>query len=112
MNCTKRINTFIWAEFVDHWDLLLRDCSERREKEAQKMTTQKNVYKNAYCPTNKASVTNKISRYAFWRTRSWIGPLINAKKYNLTKRTTKIEKYECLKMYIINFNTKAYKPIN
>ena len=26
------------------------------------MTTQKNVYKNAYCRTNKASVANNISR--------------------------------------------------
>ena len=30
--------------------------------------------------------------------------------YNLTKRTTKTEKFEkCLKNYIINFKTKGYK---
>ena len=30
--------------------------------------------------------------------------------YNLTKRTTKTEKFEnYLKMYIINFNTKGYE---
>ena len=40
-NYTERLNKFILATFVNHWDLLLRDCSERREKEAQKMTTQK-----------------------------------------------------------------------
>ena len=44
-NYTGRINKFIWATFVHHWDLLLRDCSERREKEAQKMTTHKTFIK-------------------------------------------------------------------
>ena len=34
-------------------------------------------------------------------------------KYNLTKRTTKTEKFEkCLKKYIINFKTKDYKLTN
>ena len=33
--------------------------------------------------------------------------------YNLTKRTTKTEKFEnCLKMYIINFKIKDYKLTN
>ena len=69
-NYTERFNKFIWATFVNHWDLLLRDCSERREKAAKKMTTQK-TFKNAYCPTNNASVTNNISRYViFWNTRN------------------------------------------
>ena len=31
-------------------------------------------------------------------------------KYNLTKRTTKTEKFEnCLKLYVINFKTNGYK---
>ena len=44
-NFTERFNKFNWATFVNHWDLLLRDCSERREEEAQKMTTQKTFKK-------------------------------------------------------------------
>ena len=33
--------------------------------------------------------------------------------YNLTKRTTKNEKFEkCLKMHIKNFNSKGYKLSN
>ena len=33
--------------------------------------------------------------------------------YNLTKKTTKIDKFEkCLKKYIINFKTKGYKLTN
>ena len=36
MNYTERLDNFFWATFVNLWHLLLRDCSERREKEAQK----------------------------------------------------------------------------
>ena len=69
MKYTERINKFIEATFVKRWDLVLRDCSEGREKETQKMTTPKNVYKNAYCSTNKASMTNNISRYVFLKNK-------------------------------------------
>ena len=37
---TEIINKFKWATFENHWDLLLRHCSERREKETQNLTTQ------------------------------------------------------------------------
>ena len=39
-----------------------------------------------------------------------MGSLIEEKKYNLTKKTTKTEKFENhLKMYIINFKTIRYE---
>ena len=34
------LTMFTWATFENHWDLLLRDCVERREKNP-KLTTQK-----------------------------------------------------------------------
>ena len=36
---------YTWAIFRNHWDLLLRDCAERIEKELQKLTTQKKFLK-------------------------------------------------------------------
>ena len=29
------LNNLIWATFENHWDLLLRECVKRREKETQ-----------------------------------------------------------------------------
>ena len=34
--------------FGNHWDLLLRECAERREKETQKLTTQKTFMKTHF----------------------------------------------------------------
>ena len=59
---TELLTKFTWATFENHWDLLLSDCVERREKETQNSPI-KNVYKNAQSPTNKTSVTNRIRRY-------------------------------------------------
>ena len=32
---TEILTKFTWATFENRWDLLLRDCIERREKETQ-----------------------------------------------------------------------------
>ena len=53
---TKRITKFVWATFEYHWDLLLRGCAKRREKETQKQHLQF-FYENVYCPTNTTSKT-------------------------------------------------------
>ena len=55
---TERLNKLIWATFVNNWHALLRDFSDRREKEAQKNDHSKNVHKNAYSP-KKVLVTKK-----------------------------------------------------
>ena len=55
-----------------------------------KIDHSKNVYKNAYCPSNKTSVTNNISRYVIFETQE-IGWDLSLMKisYNLTKRNNK-----------------------
>ena len=84
---TEILTKFTWATFENHWDLWLRDCVERREKETDHS---KNVYKNAYYPTNKTSVTNQISRYViFWKTRKWTGPLIDENKLQADEKNNK-----------------------
>ena len=47
---------FIWATLENHWDLLLPECAETRQKETQKHHSQ-NIYENEYCPQSKTSVT-------------------------------------------------------
>ena len=42
---TDRLKRLIWATFVNNWHALLSDFSDRREKKAQKMTTQKTFTK-------------------------------------------------------------------
>ena len=71
---------FTWVTFENHWHLLLRDCSERREKERQKLTTQK-TFKKAYCPSNKESVPNETSRYVIFEIQE-IGWDLSSRKKN------------------------------
>ena len=35
------MNKLNWATFENYWDLLLRECAKRREKETQILGTQK-----------------------------------------------------------------------
>ena len=112
-NYTERLNKFIWATFVNHWDLLLRRCSERREKEVQKMNIQKTFRKTHIVQQtkHKASVTKKSVHVLYFGIQEFgCDPSLMKISYNLTKRITKTEKFEkCLKKYIINFKTKGYK---
>ena len=50
------LNKFTWASFEYNWARLLRECGYRREKETN-IVHSKNIYENAYCPTNKTSDT-------------------------------------------------------
>ena len=84
----------------------------KEEKKKHKTDHSKNIYKNAYCPTKKTSVTNQISRCVFFLEIQEIGRdlLMMKISYKLTKRTTKTEKFEKNgKMYIINFKTISHK---
>ena len=70
-----------------------------------------NVQKNAYCPKNKTSVTKNIIGVLSLEIQE-IGWDLSLMKisYNLTKRTTKNEKFEKnFNMFIINFKTIRYK---
>ena len=110
MSHTEILTKFTWAIFENHWDLLLRDCVERRGKETQKSLLKK-VYKNAFCPTNKTSLTNQIRRYfIFWNTRNWSGPLNDENKLQVDEKNNKNWKVrKKLKMYIISSKTIRYK---
>ena len=48
---------FTWATFENHWDLILGDCSERREKETQKFATLLTFRKRIF--SNKQKISEK-----------------------------------------------------
>ena len=89
MTYTERLNKFTWATFENPWDLLLRDCSERREKE-KKIGHSINVQKNAYCITNKKLLKNNVNTYVIsWNTRNRIGPLVDENKLQFDEKNSK-----------------------
>ena len=94
--------------------MLLRDCSERREREAQKMTTQKTFIRmHIVQQTKHRWQIISVGRLFFGRIQIGCDLSLMKISYNLTKRTTKTEKFEkCLKKYIINLKTKGYKLTN
>ena len=101
----------IWATFENHWYLLLLDCSERREKETQKITTQKSFIEKHIVQQTMHRRQRISVDMLFFETQE-IGCYLSLMKisYNLTKRTTKTRYCEnYLKMYIRNFKTKSYE---
>ena len=64
--------------------------------------------------SNKASMTNNVSRYVICRkTGNCLWPLNDESKLQFDEKNNKTEKFEkCLKMYIIDFKTKGYKLTN
>ena len=54
LNYTERLKKCIWATFENHWDLLLRECAKRKEKE--KKYTNKTLFKSILS-ANKTLVT-------------------------------------------------------
>ena len=48
---------FIWDSFENHCDVLLRKFSKRQEE--TNIDHSKKIYENAYCQTNKTTVTTQ-----------------------------------------------------
>ena len=100
------MHKFTCATFEHHWDLSLRDCSERREKETQKLATQKTLRKTHIVQQTKHQgqiISNSMLSVQLQEI-GWDLSLMKI-SYNLTKRTTKTEKFENSNMFIINFKT-------
>ena len=60
-NYTERFNNFSLPTFENHWDLLLRECAKRREKETQ---IPENFRENTYCP-KKHQLRHNMHRKVF-----------------------------------------------
>ena len=73
------------ATFECHWDLLLRECAKRREKETQ--VRQKNFYLNAYCPQTKRQLQQDITGLLnFMNTKNRIGPVNDENKLQVDEK--------------------------
>ena len=78
----------------NNWDMLLRDCVERREKN-KKLITQKTFKKHIVQKKTKKNVTNEIRNMLFFEIQELGRDLSMTKiSYKLTERTTKTEKFE------------------
>ena len=51
------------ATFENHWNLLLRECPKRREKETQILTTQKTFTKRHFVQQKKHQLRHNINRH-------------------------------------------------
>ena len=85
------------------------ECAKRREN--KNIDHSQHFFENAYCPTNKTSVTTWYQRkHSFWVTRIWMESFNDENKLEENEKKNKKHKKSFEKtIKIIKFNTICYK---